>query len=70
MDKVGKSMKKPLRYKYDEVSDVLYIFFGNKKSCVDKQIDPGVYSLRNKNTGCLVGITIVDFSRRCQNEAI
>ena len=56
-----------ITYDYDDGADVLYITFGKPKDAICDEIADGVLLRKNKNTGRLVGITIIDFSSIADN---
>jgi len=60
-------MEKRVEYTYDEEADVMYISFGKLKPDISHQIESGIYILKHVASGKLCGITIVDFSKRCNS---
>jgi uncharacterized protein YuzE len=53
---------------YDVPADVLYCSFGPPQEAVGEEMDEGVVVRRNPETNAIVGITIVNFSRRFRLE--
>jgi uncharacterized protein YuzE len=53
---------------YDYPADVLYCSFGPPQEAVGEEMGEGVVVRRNPDTNAIVGITIVNFSRRFRQE--
>ncbi len=49
---------------YDPSADVLYCSFGKPQEAIGEEIDDGIIVRRNVETNAIVGITVIDFSRR------
>lgn len=57
-------MGKQLDVDYDPEGDVLYISFGPPQPAVSDEVEPGVYLRRDPDTDEIVGVTVIDFSKR------
>jgi uncharacterized protein YuzE len=57
-----------LDIQYDPSADVLYCSFGPPQEAVGEEVGEGIVVRRNAVTNSVVGITVVDFSRRFQQE--
>ena len=53
-----------LDIQYDPSADVLYCSFGTHQEAIGEEIDTGVVVRRNPKTSAIVGVTVIDFSRR------
>jgi uncharacterized protein YuzE len=53
-----------LDIQYDPSADVLYCSFGPPQEAIGEEMDTGVVVRRNPETSAIVGITVIDFSRR------
>jgi uncharacterized protein YuzE len=53
---------------YDYPADVLYCSIGPPQEAVGEEMGEGVVVRRNPETNAIVGITIVNFSRRFKQE--
>ncbi len=60
--------KKPIQVNHDTVADVLYIVFGENRPSYAEDIGEGVYVRYDMKTNELVGITILDFTKRAKGE--
>jgi uncharacterized protein YuzE len=49
---------------YDPSADVLYCSFGKPQEAIGEEVDEGIIVRRNVETNAIVGITVIDFSRR------
>jgi uncharacterized protein YuzE len=49
---------------YDPSADVLYCSFGKPQEAIGEEVDDGIIVRRNVETNAIVGITVIDFSRR------
>jgi len=49
---------------YDPSADVLYCSLGPPQEAVGEEVNEGVVVRRNPNTNAVVGVTVVNFSRR------
>jgi len=59
--------KKPLGnidFQYDPAADVLYCSFGPPQEAIGVEVNDGVIVRRHPETNAVVGLTIIDFSRR------
>mgnify|MGYP001580814389 CR=1 FL=1 len=61
---MAKSEFADLRISYDNISDVLYISFGEPQFGIDEEIDNGVYLRVNPQTSKPNGLMIIDFEKR------
>jgi len=61
-------MKKIIEYTYDEESDVMYISFGKPKPAVCHEVEEGMLLRKDAGTGMWCGLTIINFSKRCNKE--
>ncbi len=57
-----------MKVKYDRKVDVLYIVFSDKKIKESDEEKPGIIIDYDKG-GCLVGIEVLDASKRMENPA-
>lgn len=61
-------MPKKIKINHDQKGDVLYIVFGENRPSYAEDIGEGVYARYDMETDELVGITILDFSKRSKGE--
>ena len=50
--------------KYDERHDVLHIFLGSQQNAFADEEAPGVYVNRDEDSDEIVGLTILDYSKK------
>lgn len=55
-------------FDYDEESDVMYITFGEPKSCRTEEPESGLVIRYTPETNELNGFTIIDYSKRVNKE--
>jgi len=55
---------KELKMKYDTRGDVLYFSIGDAREAIGMEIEDGVIVRTDPATDAVVGITVVDFSKR------
>jgi len=57
-----------ITWNYDKKADVMYITFGKRqKDNIDHQVEGGIYLSKSINNKKWCGLTIVDFSKRCNS---
>ncbi|HYL64002.1 MAG TPA: DUF2283 domain-containing protein [Candidatus Methylomirabilis sp.] len=55
-----------LKINYDPQGDVLYCSFGEPREAIGVETDEGIILRQDPETDDVVGITVVDFSKRFQ----
>jgi uncharacterized protein YuzE len=55
---------KKIYIRYDKEADVMYLSFGEPIKAVGEEIEEGVFSRYDPETNELVGLTIVNFSKK------
>jgi len=55
-----------LKISYDPKGDVLYCSFGDPREAISTETDDGVIIRLDPNTEDVVGVTVLDFSKRFQ----
>jgi len=58
--------EKKLDIQYDQSADVLYCSFGPPQEAVGEEVTEGIVVRRHPNTNDVVGVTVIDFSRRLE----
>jgi uncharacterized protein YuzE len=53
-----------LQMKYDAKGDVLYFSVGDAREAISNEVDDGVIVRTDPNTDEIVGITVIDLSKR------
>ena len=61
-------MKKQIFISYDREADVMYLSFGKPVIDVGEEIQTGVFAHYDAKTAELVGLTIINFSKKCHKE--
>ncbi len=64
---VGDFLMESMTQMYDEDADVMYLSFGEPKSCISEEKYPGVLYRYDIETRILNGITILSYSQRSIN---
>ncbi|MBB5056933.1 uncharacterized protein YuzE [Granulicella aggregans] len=59
--------KAELKVKYDAVGDVLYLSIGEPTSAFSEEGPDGLVFRRDMGTDEVVGVTIIDFTKRVEN---
>jgi uncharacterized protein YuzE len=59
--------KKDLKVKYDAVSDIAYFSLGSPRKAISEEAGNGLVIRRDSETDEVVGITIIDFAKRTEN---
>jgi len=57
-------MKTSISISYDKEADVVYLSFGEAKKAVSEEVKSGVFARYDPETNDLVGLTILNFSRK------
>ena len=57
-------MLKKISISYDKQADVMYMSFGEETEAVGEEIKEGVFARYNPETKELVGLTIINFSKK------
>ncbi len=57
-------MEKKISISYDRDGDVVYFAFGEPTEAVGEEIEEGIFARYNPQTEELVGLTIINFSRK------
>ena len=57
-------MEKKLMISYDKEADVMYLSFGEPAKAYGEEIDEGVFARYDPSSHELIGITIVNFSKK------
>lgn len=57
-------MKVDLQFRYDEISDVLYISFGNPRPGYSKELSDGILVRYDFVTKKIIGFTVINYSRQ------
>ncbi|HUY12971.1 MAG TPA: DUF2283 domain-containing protein [Terriglobia bacterium] len=53
-----------LKVNYDPSSDVLYLSYGDPREAISEEIEDGEFLRLDPDTRQVVGVTVVDFSKR------
>ena len=61
-------MKRPVKYSYDQNSDVLYLSVGRPKSASTETEKYGIMVRRDLKTSDIIGLTIIDFRYQVQHK--
>lgn len=54
------------KIKYDERHDILHVFLGSPINAFTDEEFPGIYVSRNDDTNDIVGLTIIDYTKKKQ----
>ena len=54
------------KIKYDERHDILHVFLGSPINAFADEEFPGIYVSRNDDTNDIVGLTIIDYTKKKQ----
>ncbi|WP_303997172.1 DUF2283 domain-containing protein [Megamonas hypermegale] len=54
------------KIKYDERHDILHVFLGSPIDAFADEEFPGIYVSRNDDTNDIVGLTIIDYTKKKQ----
>ena len=62
---------KPIRVSYDKIKydkrhDILHVFLGSPINAFADEEFPGIYVSRNDDTNDIVGLTIIDYTKKKQ----
>jgi len=57
-------MQKKITISYDKEADVVYLSFGEETNAVGEEIKDGIFARYKPDTKELVGITIINFSKK------
>lgn len=52
------------KIKYDERHDILHVFLGSPINAFADEEFPGIYVSRNDDTNDIVGLTIIDYTKK------
>ena len=63
------SVKSQMNLHFDAKSDVLYCSFGEPQPAIGVEVDEGIVVRHHPETDAVVGITVVDFLRRFQQQS-
>jgi uncharacterized protein YuzE len=59
--------RKELKVKYDAVSDIAYFSLGTPRKAISEEAGNGLVIRRDFYTNDVVGVTIIDFAKRTEN---
>ena len=59
--------RKELKVKYDAVSDIAYFSLGTPRKVISEEVGNGLVIRRDFDTNEVVGVTIIDFAKRTEN---
>jgi uncharacterized protein YuzE len=57
-------MRKKIFISYDKDADVMYLSFGKPTKAEGEEIDEGIFARYKPDTGELVGLTVINFSKK------
>jgi uncharacterized protein YuzE len=57
-------MEKKIYISYDKQADVMYLSFGKPEKAVGEEIEEGIFCRYKPDTKELVGLTVVNFSKK------
>ncbi|THF83732.1 DUF2283 domain-containing protein [Cohnella fermenti] len=60
--------KQSIQFKHDKTGDVMYIVFGDNRPSYSDDVGDGIYARYDMETDTLIGITILDYSKRLKGE--
>ena len=56
-------MDETVNFAYDPKADVLYVSQGDPRPAISEEIEPGVLLRKDPDTGEVIGMTVVDFTK-------